>query len=102
MKWIELSVKTPPEFVDPLSHIFYRYGHGGVAIEQDQGFNPDEGESPSITSWVTVKTYLPVNSTTEDRRSRIDLGVRLVSHVAPISELEERLLAEEEWQHSWK
>ena len=102
MKWIELSVKAPPEFVEPLSHIFYRYGHGGVAVEQEGGFNPDEGETPSATACVTLKTYLPVNDTTEDRRNRIDLGVRLVAHVGPISELAERTLDEEEWQNSWK
>lgn len=102
MKWLELSVKSPPEFVEPLSHIFYRYGHGGVAVEQEGGFNPDEGETASAIAWVTLKTYLPMNSTTEDRRSRIDLGIRLVAHVGPISDLEVRVLDEEEWQNSWK
>ena len=102
MKWHELSVKSPPEFVEPLSHIFYRYGHGGVAVEQAGGFNPDEGETASTTEWVTIKTYLPINATTDDRRSRIDLGIRLVAHVGPISDLEVRELDEEEWQDSWK
>ena len=44
MKWLELSISAPPEYVEPLSHIFYRYGHGGTVIEQEGGFNPDEGE----------------------------------------------------------
>lgn len=102
MKWLELSVETPPEFVEPLSQIFYRYGHGGVAIEEDGGFNPDEGEKQPPPERVTIKTYIPVNSTLDERRSRIDLGVRLVAHVGPISELHERELDEEEWQNSWK
>ena len=33
MKWLELSVDVPPEFVEPISHIFYKYGYGGVVIE---------------------------------------------------------------------
>ena len=102
MKWIELSVTGPPETVEPLSQIFYRYGHGGVAIEQQGGFNPDEGESPPTPEVLTLKTYLPVNSTTVERRARIDLGVRLVSHVFDISPLQEKELDEEEWQNSWK
>ena len=102
MRWLELSVKTPPEFVEPLSRIFYRYGHGGVAVEEDGGFNLDEGESPPADRWVTLKTYLPLNSTTDERRNRIDLGVRLVAHVSPISSLQETVLEEEEWQNSWK
>ena len=102
MKWLELSVSAPPEFVEPLSHIFYRYGHGGVALEQQGGFNPDEGETPSDTAWVTLKTYLPINESTEERRGRIDVGVRLVAHVGPVSELTARTVDEDEWQNSWK
>ena len=102
MKWLELSVKTPPEFVEPLSQIFHRYGHGGVAVEEDGGYNPDEGEAPPDTARVTVKTYLPLNSTADERRNRIDLGVRLVAHACPISPLQERVLDEDEWQSSWK
>ncbi len=102
MKWLELSVSAPPEFVEPLSHIFYRYGHGGVALEQEGGFNPDEGETPSETAWVTLKTYLPINESTDERRNRIDVGVRLVAHVGPVTELVARTVDEDEWQNSWK
>lgn len=102
MKWLELSVKAPPEFVEPLSQIFYRYGQGGVVLEVEGGFNPDEGEAPSATDWVTLKTYIPLNSAADGRRNRIDLGVRLVAHVSPISPLQERVLEEEDWQNAWK
>ena len=102
MKWLEISVDTPPEFVEPLSHVFYRYGHGGVAVEQPGGFNPDEGETPAAEGAVRVKTYLPLDSTTDARRSGIDVGVRLVSHLCPISPLRERVLEEEDWEHAWK
>ena len=54
MTWLELSVKAPPEFAEPLSQIFYRYGHGGVAIESEGGYNPDEGEAPPEPDWVTI------------------------------------------------
>ena len=101
MKWLEISVDTPPEFVEPLSHVFYRYGHGGVAVEQSGGFNPDEGETPSDEDTVTVRTYLPLDSTTDARRSSIDVGVRLVSHLCPISPLRARVLEEEDWEHAW-
>ena len=70
MRWLELSVRSPQEFVEPLSQIFYRYGHGGVVVESEGGFNPDEGESASPDSWVTLKTYLPVNSTARQSAKR--------------------------------
>ena len=102
MKWLELSVKAPPEFVEPLSQIFYRYGHGGVSVEVDGGFNPDEGETAPTADTVTIKTYLPLNSTAQDRRHRIDVGVKLVAHVGDISPLQATVLDETEWQDSWK
>ena len=101
MKWLELSIDAPPEFVEPLSQIFYLYGHGGVAIESEGGFNPDEGEEPVVPQMVTLKTYVPINSSTQERRNRIDLGVRLVAHVGPVSSLKEKVLDEEDWESSW-
>ena len=102
MKWIELTVDVPPEYAEPMSEIFHRYGHGGVAIEQEAGHNPDEGESPPIPDFVTVKTYLPIDNTTKRRRNQIDVGVRLVAHLATISPLREQYVEEEDWQNAWK
>ena len=100
--WVELSVDAPPEFVEPLSEIFRRYGEGGVAVEQPGGFNPDEGETPVVPDRVTVKSYLPLDHTTDHRRAQIDVGVRLVGHLAQLSDLRERVVSEDEWQNSWK
>jgi ribosomal protein L11 methyltransferase len=102
LKWIELTVDVPPEYAEPMSEIFHRYGHGGVAIEQEAGHNPDEGESPPIPDFVTVKTYLPIDNTTERRRNQIDVGVRLVAHLATISPLRKQYVEEEDWQNAWK
>ena len=100
--WVELSVDAPPEYVEPLSEVFHRYGEGGVAVEQPGGFNPDEGESPRVPDRVTVKAYLPLDHTTDHRRAQIDVGVRLVGHLAPLSELRERVVTQDEWENSWK
>ena len=102
MKWVELSVETPAEFVEPLSQVFHHYGHGGVAIEDLGGYNPDEGETPTDAHLVTVKTYIPLDADMEERRGRIDLGVRLVAHLSPISSLRERVIEEDDWQDAWK
>ena len=102
MKWIELTSDVPPEYAEPMSEIFHKYGHGGVAIEQEADYNPDEGESPPVPDFVTVKTYLPVDNTTERRRNQIDIGVRLVAHLATISPLKEKYVEEEDWQNAWK
>ena len=102
MKWMELSVEAPPEYVEPLAEVFYRYGQGGVAIQERGGHRPDEGEAPPDSDRVTVKTYVPLDSRAEERRGRIDLAVRLMAHLAPVSSLQESLLEEEEWESAWK
>ncbi len=102
MKWIELSVQTPPEFVEPLSQIFHRYGHGGVALESLGGFNPDEGESPPEGADVVVRAYLPMDATADRRRESIELAVQLVASFVPLPPLSERVIEEEAWQESWK
>ena len=101
-RWLELSIDAPPEYAEPLSEIFRRYGEGGVAIEQPGGFNPDEGETPPVPEAVTIKTYLPMDATTQDRRARIDAGARLIGKLARVSELRERVANEDEWRDSWK
>ena len=71
MKWLELSVEADPEFVEPLFHIFNRYGSGGAVIENSDSFNPDEGEMPRIDGALTIRAYLPIDENTQDKRSRI-------------------------------
>ena len=102
VKWLELSVEAPSEFVEPLSEIFYRYGHGGVAIEETGGYSPDEGEPPPGPSTVTILTYLPLNDTARDIRNRIELGVRLVAHLSEGLRLHEREVREEDWETAWR
>ena len=99
--WLELSVEAPPEFVEPLSQIFLRYGNGGVAVEEEGGYRPDEGEVPGQRR-ATIRTFMPLDASAAERRGRIDVAVRLVAALAPMSDLAERVLPEEQWRDAWK
>ena len=100
MSWLELSVVTPGEFTEPIVHLFARHGEGRVAVEQQGGYNPDEGETgPPADAPVTVRGYLPVDATTDSRRANIDVGLRLVAHLADISRVTERVIEDSEWQN---
>ena len=101
-KWLELSVQAPREFVEPLTSLFLKYGHAGVAVEEPGGFNPDEGESPPDSGHVRVMTYLPVGPTTRSREGSIDVGVRLMAQLGPVSKLHSREVDEAEWQYTWR
>ena len=102
MLWVELSIDTPSEFVEPLTQVFTEHGEGGVAIELPAGHNPDEGEEAPIPERVTVTTYIPHDNRLEGRYARIDTAVRLVAYVGDVSELRVRVVEEEEWQDAWK
>ena len=98
MSWLELSVVTPGEFTEPIVHLFAKHGEGRVAVEQQGGFNPDEGEAgPPADAPVTVRGYLPMDATTDSRKANIDVGLRLVGHLADISSVTERVIDEGEW-----
>ena len=88
--------------MEPLTHIFYRYGEGGVAVESPAEFNPDEGESPPVPATVKVVTFIPLDGSARERRSNIDVAVKLVGHFARISEIKEREVEEEDWESNWK
>ncbi len=100
--WVELSIDTPAEFVEPLTQVLTEHGEGGVAIELPAGHNPDEGETAPPPDRVTVTTYIPHDNRLEQRYARIDTAVRLVAHVGDLSELRVRVVEEAEWQDSWK
>ena len=102
MKWIELSVQTPREYVEPLSSIFLRHNRAGVVVEEPGGYNPDEGEHAPQDALVTLRTYLRVNATTRSKQAQIEVAVRLVSLIHPLPPLQERLINESDWAEDWK
>lgn len=99
MRWLQLSIKAPPEYVEPLTHLFNTHGEGSASVERPGGFNPDEGESPDPTAWVTIRGWLPLDPTTQSRRTAIDVGVRLVRHLVDLPELEEIEVSDDEWRN---
>ena len=101
-RWLELSVRAPREFVEPLTSLFLKYGHAGVAVEEPGGFNPDDGETPPDSGHVRVMTYLPVGPTTRSLEGSIDVGVRLMAQLGPVSTLHSREVDEADWEHAWK
>ena len=97
-RWLQLSIKTPPEYVEPLTHLFNLHGEGSAAVERPGGFNPDEGEAPDPAAWVTIRGWLPFDATTEGRRTAIDVGVRLIRHFTDLPELESHEISDDEWR----
>ncbi len=98
IKWLELRIDCPPEFAEPLSAVFYRYASGGVVIEQQGGYNPDEGETAPEDKEVTVVGYLKIDETLDDARAQIDVAVRLIAYLYPLAPIREKVMASRDWE----
>lgn len=105
MLWLELSISADIAAVESISAIFQEYGEGGVAINQPV-ISDKEGEHYGLDTSqpAVISTYLPCNDDLATRREHIE---RALWHLrafdlAPIGPLEERQLAEEDWQQAWR
>ncbi len=87
MIWQELSVTVPPEYVEPISYLFGKYGHGFSVERQDDGY-------------LKLRTYL-VN-TSKRRRAHIEVGVNLVRSIEPTAVLQVQDLDDIQWEEAWK
>ena len=102
MKWLQLSVRTTPEFVEPVSELLRRYGERDVIVQEEGDWDPDNVDEMAPPTSVVVITCLPLDSTTSSRREMIDAGIRLVSILEPGASLEDRVVDEDEWETAWK
>lgn len=98
---MEFSLTVAPEVAEPVLHVFRGVG-ARIAVEQEGGWSPEEGEAPPPHTPVTVRAYLPVTRTLRSRRSRIDIALRLLSLITPLPPVVERPIREEEWERAWR
>lgn len=100
--WLECSTLAEPEAVDALAELFGAVGQG-VAIEEPVVGSPD-GEQVRIDPRrpVLVKTYLPLDEQTAERRRQLEEGVWHLGRLRQIAPLQVRTLEEREWAEAWK
>lgn len=111
MEWLEITVRTPAEGVEPVSDIFIELGTGGVVIEDPalilqyrRDTHPDEWAVPgqaAESSLNLVKGYLPVQ---DDLPRRVEEIKSLVSQLdlEPRPEILTHVVADEDWAVAWK
>ena len=100
LTWIELSVDSPREFVEPLSSVFLKYGHGGVAVEDI--IIDGQGNKNKSNKRVRIITYLPKDETLESRINQIDVAVKLMSGLGDVSHLVQSEVDGDYWVEAWK
>ena len=98
--WLEISVKLPAEFAEPVTHLFSRYGDGRIFVSQFGDWDADDttAEHESEDD-VEVFCYLKVDDTVERRKGMIDVGLRLLTELTEVKDHRERLVTADEWSN---
>jgi ribosomal protein L11 methyltransferase len=103
MDWIEISLSVDGEAAEAVAELLNRYGHQGVAIEQE-GIMPeawDDGDVPPITH-MTVRAYIAADERAEDAKLRLEAALGHMSLMYPMPLPTYKLVKEDDWANAWK
>ncbi len=102
MRWLEISVTTDGEAAEGVVELFNRYGHGQAVIETPLDCFEHELAAATQRPTVIVKTYLPVDVSSDEVRRRIEEGLWHLAQLYPIPAPAIRELDEDAWAEAWK
>lgn len=101
--WVEVALSVDGEAAEAVADLLQRYGHQGVAVEQE-GIPPDkldEDQLPPPTH-LTVRAYFPADERMEDTKARLEAALGHMSLMYPMPAPVYRLVAEQDWAEAWK
>lgn len=98
--WLQVAITLESELAEPVADLLSRLAPGGVAVESAQ-FEDERGEAHPVGP-VTVRAFLPSDSTLEDRRRRLEEGLWHLGQIRPLPEPTYSLLEEVDWSEAWK
>jgi ribosomal protein L11 methyltransferase len=100
--WLEFSVSTDSEAAEAVVELFNRYGRGGAVIETPVDCFEFELSPDRRLASVVVKTYLPLDGSTQEPRRRLEEGLWHLGQIYPFPDPVVRELAEDDWANAWK
>ena len=101
--WIEVSLRVDGESAEAVAELLGRFGHQGVAIEQD-GIPPDtwdETEVPPATDLV-LRAYFPADATFGDKKTELETALGHMRLMYPMPTPVYRPLQAADWAEAWK
>jgi len=102
-QWLELTTEVDREAAEAVSAAFAAAVYGGVAIEESIIARGDsEGYTLNADQPVTVRGYLPVDDNAGCKVTRLKEALDHLSFLRPVSPLQVRPIAEEDWANAWK
>lgn len=109
MRWLEVTVAVPQEWLEEVSSLFFELGTGGVAIEDPALFSKYCGEPGDrvaldpcfLPDEPRVKAYFPFGENTKAQLAELKRQLDSLLGGAPYQVLT-REVKEEDWANAWK
>lgn len=96
-EWIEISVDIQSEYAEPVTHLFSKYGDGMVFVQQSGDWDIDDPEDSNEDHEVTVCGYLIRDHSIDERRTMIDIGLKLMGELTSVKRKTDRIVTAAEW-----
>ncbi len=102
MQWIEISMNVDGESAEAVADILQRYGHQGVAIEQD-GFMIEtwEDEVPRPDKLI-VRAYILDDERAPAAKAELEEALYQLGKLYPMPVPQYTTIDEEDWAEAWK
>ncbi|MBZ0290011.1 MAG: 50S ribosomal protein L11 methyltransferase, partial [Anaerolineae bacterium] len=103
MDWIEVALSVDGESAEAVAELLQRYGHQGVAIEQE-GIPPEEWDDGEAlpAKLLTIRAYLPADERAEDSKLRLEAALGHMSLMYPMPKPTYSIVKEDDWAEAWK
>lgn len=96
-EWIEISVDIQSEYAEPVTHLFSKYGDGMVFVQQSGDWDIDDPDDSNEDHEVTVCGYLIRDHSIDERKTMIDIGLKLMGELTSVKRKTDRIVTAAEW-----
>lgn len=101
MHWLEVSLTVDGELAEAVADVIGRFTPQGVVMEQAVKYN-DAEDAGTPYGPIRVYGYIPMDSTTEQKRKHLEESLWHLSQIQPLPMLEYRTIPEQDWMTAWK
>ena len=96
-EWIEISVDIQSEYAEPVTHLLSKYGDGMVFVQQSGDWDIDDPENSNEDHEVTVCGYLIRDHSIDERKTMIDIGLKLMGELTSVKRKTDRIVTAADW-----
>jgi ribosomal protein L11 methyltransferase len=101
MDWVEISLTVNGELAEAVAEVLSRYCSNGVTTEQGVR-HVDDSDAGTPDGPITVRAYLPADSSLEGKQAQIDEALHYLGMIQPLPAHAFRPVADQNWMEAWR